>query len=135
MMFAVATPPPPVATTPLPAPVEGRVAPFKPLSGPLTPGPEGSEGPDLPPMLPGLPNTDDRACKSLIGAILWQAIQDKDVHFIASHEFTVYGTLMGLEVHEVFAIRRAILSGRFKPTLYAAIPWRAENDRCQVKTQ
>ena len=119
----------PGAIPALPAPVERLEARVPACAGAVLPGPEGSPGPDLPPLLRGLPHTPIEACKSLLGAVLWQSIQDMDIHFIASNGFTNYGVLMGLELSEVFAIRREVLSGRFKPALYSGITWGSDDDR------
>lgn len=119
---------PPVGSGSTPAPLRAEIDRATACARPL-PGPDGSPGPDLPPLLRGLPHTDINACKSLLGAVLWQAIQDMDIHFIASNGFTNYGVLMGLELSEVFAIRRQVLSGQFKPSLYSGIPWNSDYDR------
>ena len=111
---------PPIRTLPTPLP------PSEFLDSGL-PSPEDSCV--LPPLPPGLPGTPTDNCKALILAVIYQAIQEQDLHWVASDKFTLYGVLAGLEIDEVFAIRRAVLSGLYKPRLLSGIKWLSEETR------
>lgn len=75
----------------------------------------GSEGPELPPLLAGLPNTPIRHCKALIATVIWSAIEDRDVHWIASPHFTFFMTLIGFEYAVTLDAKRRLLASATAP--------------------
>lgn len=78
-----------------------------------------SDGPDLPPLAPGLPNTPIVRCQALIAAVIWDAIATRDLQWIASHTFTFYMTLLGVNYDVALRAKRHILDGTLgRPRLY-----------------
>ena len=81
----------------------------------------------MPEMLPGLPNTPLRNCQALIAAVIWGAICERDLAWIASHRFTFFCTMLGMDNAMALQAKRHILSGAMTPPkLYQNPNWLGE---------
>jgi hypothetical protein len=70
-------------------------------------------------MEAGLPSTPYRNCAALIASVIYQAIADKDFHWIASQRFNFYMYLMGYEPGAILNAKQRILNREVRVSLYS----------------
>jgi hypothetical protein len=84
---------------------------------PRVPAPDPDEALDalaFPPLTRGLPNTSYSSCASLICAIVWQAIYDRDMHWCAGPRFNFYLSLLGWDNALIYRAKQLILARHAK---------------------